>query len=236
MQASNDTLIKAPRSLIHGDEMILLNKTFIIKSLQGKNNLAFIEIGSQRGTGSTHRLSRFASQNNMHFITVDADENNAKGAAEIVASVDKRFEAHHQLGEVFLKNYPKKNIGICYLDAFDLITDWPHKESTIESYKKRNAEFSNEAAYKMHLDAAMAVWDKVVPGGFICFDDAWKDNQGNWQGKGKTAIPYLLSQGYVINYYKKNSVLLQRTAKNTAPFNLHLELNFLKRKLATLIK
>ncbi|MCX7744166.1 MAG: hypothetical protein N2167_06330 [Flavobacteriales bacterium] len=236
MQTSNDVLIKAPRSLIHGDEMILLNKTFILQSLKGKDRLAIIEIGSQRGTGSTHRLCRFASQNNMHFITVDADENNAKGAAEIIAAVDNHFEAHHQLGEIFLRNYSKKNIGICYLDAFDLITDWPHKESTIESYKKRNAEFTNEAAYKMHLDAAQEVWDKVVPGGFICFDDAWKDNQGNWQGKGKTAIPFLLSHGYVINYYKKNSVLLQRAEKNTAPFNLILELKFLKRKLATFIK
>lgn len=235
MSTNTDSIIKAPRSLIHGDEMIILNQRFILKSLDGKRDLTLIEIGSQRGTGSTHRLSRFAKTNKMHFITVDADEDNSKAASEIIAKVNKNFEAHHQLGEKFLENYPYKNIGICYLDAFDLVTDWPHKQSTIESYKKRNATFTNEAAYKMHLDAAEAVWDKVVPGGFICFDDAWKDNQGNWQGKGKTAIPFLLSKGYVVNYYRRNSVLMQRAEKNTASINIPLELIYLKRKLATLI-
>jgi hypothetical protein len=50
-----------------------------------------------------------------------------------------------------------------------------------------------------------------VSGGFICFDDVWIDKEGIWQGKGKgkTAIPFLLSSGYRIIVYNNNSLLLQ---------------------------
>ncbi|MBE2246037.1 MAG: hypothetical protein IAE67_02170 [Candidatus Competibacteraceae bacterium] len=205
-----DEVIIAPKSMIHGDEMILLNRPYIDSFVSQKNKIAFIEVGSQRGTGSTSRLSVYAQELKMHFITVDADADNASGAAEIVHRVNPAFEAHHALGEVFLDGYNGDSIAICYLDAFDLVTDWPHKESTINSYKIRNAELSNQAAYDMHLKASKSIVDKVISGGFVCFDDVWKDRSGNWQGKGKTAIPYLLDNGYKIICYVQNSLLMQR--------------------------
>lgn len=235
-----DEIVKAPKSMIHGDEMILLNHDYIHSFLADKNDLSFIEVGSQRGTGSTYRLSRYAKQYGYHFITVDADENNSKGAGEIISEVDDSYEAHHRLGEEFLAEYEGKKIGICYLDAFDLITDWPHKESTVESYKKRDAEFSNEAAYKMHLDASIAIVNKVIPGGFICFDDVWKDEKGVWQGKGKTAIPYLLEKGFVVNCYRPNSMLMQRTGEGIVVkeniSNTSVNLKYMKRKIASILR
>ncbi len=235
-----DEIVKAPKSMIHGDEMILLNKKYIESFLNDKKDLAFIEVGSQRGTGSTYRLSRYAKERGMHFITVDADENNSAGAEKIVEDVDKKYEAHHQLGEIYLQNYQQKNIGICYLDAFDLVTDWPHKESTIDSYKKRNAILSNEAAYKMHMDASEAIVNKVIPGGFICFDDVWLNNHKQWEGKGKTAIPYLLQNDYHVICYKPNSLLLQRGGEGIKVIkdqtNFAVNFKSYKRKIASIIK
>lgn len=240
-----DSIVKAPKSMIHGDEMILLNKEYIESFLKNKKDLAFIEVGSQRGTGSTYRLSRYANEQKMHFITVDPDENNSKGAGIIAKEVNNNFEAINELGEKYLEKYNANNIGICYLDAFDLIVEsWPHVETTIQSYKKRNAEFTNEAAYKMHLEASVAIVDKVVPGGFICFDDVWKNEKQEWSGKGKTAIPFLLNNGFVEICYYKNSALFQKTTSVSdkeegaikaykAP--IKLSILYLKRKIASII-
>jgi hypothetical protein len=63
----------------------------------------------------------------------------------------------------------------------------------------------------MHYDAAYNVHQKIVSGGFISFDDVWLDKTNTWQGKGKTAIPFLLDHGFIILKYINNSLLLQNT-------------------------
>lgn len=207
----DDKLIVAPKSKVHGDELIFFCLNYILHFLKDKKDLSFIEIGSERGTGSTHKLANLCKKMRWHFITVDADDKTASSAKEIVRKIDPSFEAHHELGEVFLNNYPGRTIGICYLDAFDIVTDWPHKQDAVAAYKKRNVEITNQAAYKMHYDAASNVYQKIVPGGFISFDDVWLDKENTWQGKGKTAIPFLLENGFIILKYRDNSLLLQNT-------------------------
>jgi hypothetical protein len=207
----DDKLIVAPKTKVHGDELIFLYLNYVLYFLKDKKNISVIEIGSERGTGSTYKLAKLCKKMNWHFITVDADDKTASLAREIVHKVNLSFEAHHELGEVFLNNYSGKNIGICYLDAFDIVTDWPHKPDAVAAYKKRNVEITNQAAYKMHYDAAYNVHQKIVSGGFISFDDVWLDKTNTWQGKGKTAIPFLLDHGFIILKYINNSLLLQNT-------------------------
>lgn len=204
-----DEIIIAPKSKVHGDELIIFYIDYIKSFLCDYNNLSFVEIGSERGTGSSHRLAKLCKKNGWKFVTVDPDEGVSAGAKEIVKKIDAEFEAIKELGEVYLQNHSGKDIGVCYLDAFDIVTDWPHKQSSVETYKKRNVEITNEAAYKMHYDASVNVCTKIVHGGFVCFDDVWLDKSNVWQGKGKTAIPFLLSNGYKIVSYKDNSLLLQ---------------------------
>lgn len=206
----DDELIIAPKSKLHGDQMIKFCWDYIYLFIKSQKNLVLIEIGSERGTGSTYRLSKLCTSKGLKLITVDADPDINKHAGEIARKINPTFENYHELGEVYLEKYPENNIAICYLDAFDIVTDWPHKESSIETYKKRNVDITNQAAYKMHYDASVAVHPKVIEGGFICFDDVWLDSNNIWQGKGKTAIPYLLNLGYEIIAYKTNSLLLQK--------------------------
>ncbi len=197
---------------MHGHQLIIESENIITNLAKvTKEELSLIEIGSERGSGSTLSLAKFAQSLGLKFITVDADEEVVVSAREIIKSIDQRFEAHHQLGEVFLSNYPFNNIAVVYMDAFDIVTDWPHKQETIDSYKRRDVPLTNEMAWKMHLEASKAVHEKIIPGGLICFDDVWKDVNGQWQGKGKTAIPFLLEHGYKLVKFKPDSLLLENT-------------------------
>lgn len=236
----DDKLIIAPKSKVHGDEMIFFCLTYIIHFLKDKKGISIIEIGSERGTGSTYKLANLCNRYGWHFITVDADEKTAASAKNIVHKINASFEAHHEPGEIFLKNYPEPNIGICYLDAFDIVTNWTHKKETVEAYKKRNIEITNQAAYKMHYDAVINVYQKIVPGGFISFDDVWLDKTNAWQGKGKTAIPFLLEHGFIVLKHRNNSLLLQNTKGLDKKLleeskrildNINLDKELLKRKI-----
>jgi len=206
----DDEIIIAPKSKLHGDQMISFCWNYIDLFVKSNAGLVLIEIGSERGTGSTYRLSKLCNNKGLKLITVDADPDINNHAGEIARKINPSFENYNELGEVYLSKYSENNVAICYLDAFDIVTDWPHKESSVETYKKRNVDITNQAAYKMHYDAAVAIHPKVIEGGFICFDDVWLDSNNVWQGKGKTAIPHLLSIGYDIIAYKTNSLLLQK--------------------------
>jgi len=138
-----------------------------------------------------------------------ADRETSSRARDIVAGLSSSFEAHHEAGEIFLKNYPRSDIGICYLDAFDIMTQDGHSDAVHKTYLMRNLLMTNSASYAMHCEAAAQAMVKMVPGGFICFDDVWLDRCGVWQGKGKTAIPLLLSSGYRVIRSKNNALLLQ---------------------------
>jgi len=197
---------------IHGDTLIGFFKDYISYFLEQKESLLFIEIGSERGAGSTYLLAKQCKKWNMPFITIDAAEIRTKDASIIVKNINPEFKAINDLGEIFLQQYDKKNIGVCYLDAFDLVVD-DHNLDTefVKTYSERNVDINNEAAYKMHYDACVSLIEKTVPGGFICFDDVWLNDQNIWEGKGKTAIPLILENGFELVGYRKTSALFQKT-------------------------
>ncbi|MEI6125982.1 MAG: hypothetical protein WCQ99_05435 [Pseudomonadota bacterium] len=212
MELLTNDKVNAPRGRCHGDELILFCMPYIRHFLKKHQDLVLIEIGSERKKkkgGSTHQLAMISRKRGWQFITVDADDAASRIAGAIVKSIDPVFEAHHRLGEEFLKEYSKNNIGICYLDAFDIVTEGSRQEIIIKTYERRHVAMTNQAAYAMHYAAAVHIVDKIIPGGFICFDDVWLDKHAVWQGKGKTAIPLLLSRGYKIIEYTPNALLLQ---------------------------
>jgi len=193
---------------LHGHKLILENLQDIKSVIKGG---VFLEVGSSRDAGSTTELAHVARNLKMKFITVDPDSTVFTKSLKIVKAIDKSFSAFKELGEEFIAKYEGK-FAIVYLDAFDNIReDWPHKESTIESYKKRNVELTNENSWKMHLDAAKGLIGKMIDDGYICFDDTeFKD--GKWEGKGKLAVPFLLDNGYeIICKDGGNCLILQNT-------------------------
>lgn len=214
---------------MHGHQLILQNE-HLIRDLMRHTSVrrpTFIEVGSERGSGSTFALSRLANTHGLHFITIDADQEISERAREISRRVNATFEAVCDLAENFLKGYPTSDIVIIYMDAFDIVTGWPHKVETIESYEKRGVNLTNEMAWKMHYQVAEVVFRKIVPGGLMCFDDTWRNGAGNWEGKGKHAIPFVFDHEFRTVAIEKNCVLLQnqsnvdlllRTRRYTARF------------------
>jgi len=202
---------------VHGHGLIEHFRPRIAELIKGRPGLVMLEVGSERGSGSTQLLAEMARSLGLRFITIDADAEVAAEAAAIVTSINPSFEAHHALAEEFLASYEATDIAVLYMDAFDIVGDWPHKASTIESYSRRNVELCNENAWKMHYAASRAAFKKVIRGGFVCFDDVWKDEGGTWQGKGKTALPFLLQSGYQEAFYVQgHCVMLQRGAEGPA--------------------
>lgn len=178
----------------HGHDIIKI----LIESKKIKLNGTIIEIGSERGQGSTELLASFAKSNKCHFITVDVVEETSKKAEKIVKKIKPSFNAACMKGEDFLNIYPRNDICLVYLDAFDI--QYPKKPASFERkkiYEDNGLILSNENSWKMHLDCVKNCYNKVVDGGFIVFDDTWLDVKTKQiEGKGKTAVPFLLSNGY----------------------------------------
>lgn len=207
---------------IHGHELVIQRQDEILAQInKHKGEKVIIEIGSQREAGSTLYFSKLALQNSLQFITVDLNKETTKAAEGIVKSVSSSFEAVNDFGEKYLSTVDRE-IALLYLDAFDIDGDW-HDGSLRNWYKEKGADLNDENCWKMHLECAEAVVDKIIPGGYIAFDDVnpvdesgqlvlkpVSENYALWSGKGKTAIPYLLENGFKIVGNKRSAALLQK--------------------------
>ena len=117
-------------------------------------------------------------------------------------------EAVTARGEDYLATFDEP-IAAVYLDAFD-IDHGHHSTERLERYRKLLAtEITNEACAQMHLECARLLATRVVEGGVIAIDDTWLED-GEYQGKGATAVPYLLGEGWMIIDRTRTAVALQR--------------------------
>lgn len=154
-----------------------------------------LEIGSERGEGSTGYLANLALERKERFITVDPDP-------EVYQRVSKVVHAYQMTGEQFMKGvFPDfgENVAFAYLDNFDWIWKGFEEESFIikqvKDYKKRGVELNNTNSQKAHLRQSELINDFTFEGALILFDDTWPTGDG-YDGKGGTAVPYLLENGW----------------------------------------
>jgi len=82
----------------------------------------------------------------------------------------------------------------------------------IENYRARGTDLNNANSAAVHLAQAQKVVEKVADRCVIMFDDTWNIHTGKtfeglvkpgtdtegWYGKGATAVPWLLSQGWSV--------------------------------------
>ncbi len=184
-----------------------------------KKGLTVVEVGSERGGGSTHTLAKFCQKHKLNLITIDPNKDTHRSAKRLLSKFNnKGFQAINAKGEEYLCSYNKGDILLAYLDGFDVvIREHTHKPSTIAAYQRQGIDLlkdGNKISAKVHLQATLCVEKNLVHGGMIAFDDSWHANEG-WQGKGKTAIPYLIDQGFkLINSKerkrKSHSIVLQK--------------------------
>lgn len=202
-----------------GHELIIKHKSLIFNDIQTGEYV--IEIGSDRDAGSTYQIAKLADSFVLNFITVDIDKNATSRAGKIIGKINKNFRAVNDFGEKVLSEFTSP-IRLVYLDAFDIPGDW-HSQEVIESYRDRNLQMTLENCHRMHYDCAVSINAKMPVGGFVCFDDVNPvDDQGKlifdrvapdykkWSGKGATAIPFLIENGFEVTDNRRACALLKR--------------------------
>ena len=90
----------------------------------------------------------------------------------------------------FLKKFEGR-IDLLFLDSFDYCGD----------------EENQRACHYHSLNEVIAAWDKLSATCFVLIDDVFN---GEWDGKGKLSIPYLLDNGFELMYHVDNQVLLRK--------------------------
>ena len=188
---------------------------------------AWVEIGVDRGEGSTKFFADIAKTKGTKFYGVDADENQIARARAVLSSqgqmilgangqfylaqapLPDHIELVHAFGENFLEQFaqdnPGKKFSLVYLDNFD----WDYwvggqEESFVPAQKQHyrdymGTEMTNINSQKAHLLQAMRLMPLMTENSIIVCDDTWyHPNEGVFIGKCSAVIPYLLLQGYEI--------------------------------------
>jgi hypothetical protein len=188
---------------------------------------AWVEIGVDRGEGSTKFFADLAKAKGIKFYGVDADENQITRARTVLSAQgqavlgpDGQFQLaqgplpdHIELiyarGEDFLEKFaqdnPGKKFSLVYLDNFD----WDYwvggqEESFVPAQKQHYREYmgvemTNINSQKAHLLQAMRLMPLMTEKSIIVCDDTWyHPNEGVFIGKCSAVIPYLLLNGYTV--------------------------------------
>lgn len=154
-----------------------------------------IEVGSVRehlpGQNSTGFFMDLCKQHNMKLISVDMDSDCSMNVHKEAEKRDfKNYEAITMTGEEYLKSID--TFDYIYLDGFDFYHDH-HSDTRKSKYKNiLNTDITDEASWKSHLEMVQNVYKKGKSHSLICIDDVLSDTKG----KGCTAIPFLLKNGW----------------------------------------
>jgi hypothetical protein len=156
-----------------------------------------LEIGMDRGEGSTQHFIGLAKNRGVTCVGVDMD------LAQIEKYANNEFiETHHMSGEQYL-DHCDKQFSIVYLDNFDW-NYWDPENGKIANQNKRyehfmNTQLTNVNSQQSHLLQAIRLEKHLTPNATIMCDDTWYDGGSMvYMGKCSAAIPFLLSIGFTV--------------------------------------
>lgn len=170
-----------------------------------------IEIGVDRGEGSTAFFIDIATQKGVNFVGVDAHPEqieNITKALEQDGKLPDNVEIVHEKGEVYLHSILQqgRKFSIVYLDNFD----WDYwkgngpDEGFVPGQRQMyqdvmNVEMSNMNSQLTHLIQAMNISSMLTPRAVVVCDDTWfEPREGIFIGKCSAALPFLLACGFTI--------------------------------------
>ncbi len=147
-----------------------------------------VEVGAGTST-------RFLALMGPQVISIDRDPAVHAGLEHA------RVAFHAGRAEEFLTRWHEPLIGggrqVCFawLDGHD----WPYDDLPPDvlgrqtaAYEAAGLELSKEASQRSHLVITQLLAPWVASGGAVAFDDTWRIPGGGWDGKGGTAVPWLL--------------------------------------------
>jgi hypothetical protein len=184
---------------MHGIELLRNNDVYRYAKLALESSPGIMEFGVSRDYGSTKLISDLAITTNSTIKLVDPNKITLEEAA---LSVNKSisFETICEKGEDVDQDC-FKNVGLFHLDGFDIITSHEHKQTTIDAYAHAGIDLLKDgnvhAAQSHYKIAEKVLVSNASKNCVILFDDTWVQN-GVWQGKGATAVPMLISNGFFL--------------------------------------
>jgi|TARA_R110001592_G_scaffold1919_7_gene11920 hypothetical protein len=174
------------------------------------NDSIILEIGSERGEGSTAWFDAVAKDLNKEFYSVDVTDH----ASTTLAHLKNTNLIVTSAGSVWTKDNLNKKISVLYLDNYDWISTMnnirPVEQELINEYDSRGVNMSNFDCQREHLEQminCMPYMDEqsIV----ICDDTPFDKSSGVYFGKNGPVIPYLVIHGYKV-YRFENGVILTR--------------------------
>jgi len=187
---------------------LILEEKF--KDLTFTNEDIVLEIGSERGDGSSVFLHNWALERNLKFISIDVA--NIAGLYN-PALIDFRVV---DSGSNWCKNVLpalNKKIKVLYLDNFDII--WPssyidnkpdsYTQQLIDAYATRGVVLNNDNCKLEHKLQTQYCLPHMGEQSIVIYDDTFRNFYDrpdiNWEGKGGTAVPLLINADYNMTGY-----------------------------------
>lgn len=182
---------------------------------------AIVELGANSlgpgGDGSTSFFAAYLfNKPTVKFYTVDSDPGTIHTLDRYQKLMPDRF--HAWCGDALeMLDQITEPVAFAYLDNFDYIppgcedADW--MLAMIENYRTRwGIELNNTNSAQAHLAQTKKIVEMAADQCVILFDDTWNVAEGktfagliqpgtdhqDWYGKGATAVPWLLSQGWSV--------------------------------------
>lgn len=199
-----------------------------VKDQLGAGNL-FVEIGSERGEGSTMFLQKLATQTQNDFITVDIDP------IYLGPSINAATMSGEQWVSRVLPTL-KKKVSLAYLDGFDWIykpemvrggTASVDTYNLIGEYSKKGLKLNNVESSLSCLRQVIGMLPHLADRCAIIFDDTWFDAKSDtFMGKGGSSVYFLLANGFELLSAspKLSFLMLGRSVKPLHPIvNLNID-------------
>jgi hypothetical protein len=178
----------------------------IIEKYNGFLHGPVVEIGSERGEGSTEYLRAFCDPHGLPFFSVDIDEKVHERAKALLG-----MQAFCMSGERFLEVIAPFPISFLYLDNFDWI--WTPKDDEKlmpqrNRYRELGYEMTNlnsQAAHLRQMELALPLMaEKCV----VLLDDTYATDEPphrrRFDGKGGAVVPYLIAHGFDLHLDRLN--------------------------------
>lgn len=171
------------------------------RNMSFAENDLVLEIGSERGEGSSRYLNSWAFVNGIPFISVDVLED----AKKRFGKYDIDFRVASSGSDWCRDELPKlnKKIKVLYLDNFDWnwqpdnTFDWIKKQ--IEEYAARGVVMNNDNCQAEHRLQLQRCIPYMHEQSVVIIDDTFIDNKTkDWSGKGGTCVQVLLDNNYIV--------------------------------------
>lgn len=191
--------------------------------LEPSANGVFVEIGSDRGEGSTQWLDALAADHNKKLISVDISSKAASHWQGKLPNTEFVVQSGSDWADDFAFNWT--DVDVLYLDNFDYIWDIndvrPAIKMQMSEYAERGVLMTNQQCQVEHLKQLMLLYSCLSPRAVVAFDDTYCYNDC-WIGKCGPAVVYLLANGWqVVHQTLDCGVILKRLDKHTE--NLYTE-------------